>query len=82
MADFAEIIPISALTGDGVDRVLEKFIDYLPVGEPHFSRGPIYRSAERFLAAELIREKSMAGTFHEVPHAVAVLVDSFEESRN
>jgi GTP-binding protein Era len=79
-ADFAEIIPISALTGDGVDRVLEKFIEYLPAGEPNFPADQYTDQPERFLAAELIREKAMAGTFHEVPHAVAVLVDSFEES--
>jgi GTP-binding protein Era len=80
MAVFAEIIPISALTGDGVDRVLEKFIEYLPTGEPHFPADQYTDQPERFLAAELIREKAMAGTFHEVPHAVAVLVDSFEET--
>jgi GTP-binding protein Era len=80
MADFAEIIPISALTGDGVDRVLGKFIEYLPSGEPHFPADQYTDQPERFLAAELIREKAMAGTFHEVPHAVAVLVDSFEET--
>jgi len=80
LADFVEIIPISALTGDGVDRVLEKFIEYLPAGEPHFPPDQYTDQPERFLAAELIREKVMAGTFHEVPHAVAVLVDSFEET--
>jgi GTP-binding protein Era len=80
LADFAEIIPISALTGDGVDRVLEKFIEYLPSGEPHFPADQYTDQPERFLAAELIREKAMAGTFHEVPHAVAVLVDAFEET--
>ena len=80
LADFVEIIPISALTGDGLDRVLEKFIEYLPAGEPHFPPDQYTDQPERFLAAELIREKAMAGTFHEVPHAVAVLVDSFEET--
>ncbi len=80
LADFAEIIPISAVTGDGVNRVLEKFIEYLPAGEPHFPPDQYTDQPERFLAAELIREKAMAGTFHEVPHAVAVLVDSFEET--
>lgn len=80
LADFAEIIPISALNGDGVDRVLEKFIEYLPAGEPNFPADQYTDQPERFLAAELIREKAMAGTFHEVPHAVAVLVDSFEET--
>src|SRR6202163_4987576 len=80
MGKFAEIIPISALTGDGVDRVLGKFIEYLPEGTPHFPSDQYTDQPERFLAAELIREKAMAGTFHEVPHAVAVLVDAFEET--
>jgi GTP-binding protein Era len=80
LAEFAEIIPISALTGDGVDRLLEKLIEYIPEGEPSFPADQYTDQPERFLAAEMIREKAMAGTFHEVPHAVAVLVDSFEES--
>jgi GTP-binding protein Era len=80
LACFSEIIPVSALTGDGVDRVLEKFIEYLPSAEPHFPADQYTDQPERFLAAELIREKAMAGTFHEVPHAVAVLVDAFEET--
>jgi GTP-binding protein Era len=80
MGDFAEIIPISALTGDGVDRVLEKFIEYLPVGVPHFPADQYTDQPERFLAGEIVREKAMAATSQEVPHAVAVLVDSFEET--
>jgi GTPase len=80
MGDFAEIIPVSALQGDGTDLVLDKFIQYLPCGEPHFPADQYTDQPERFLAAEIVREKAMSGTFHEVPHAVAVLVDSFEES--
>jgi GTP-binding protein Era len=80
MGDFAEIIPISALSGDGLDRVLEKFIQYLPTGSPHFPLDQYTDQPERFLAAEIVREKAMAGATQEVPHAVAVLVDAFEES--
>ena len=80
MGDFAEIIPISALTGDGVDRVLDKFIEYIPAGEPHFPPDQYTDQPERFLAAEIVREKAMARTTQEVPHAVAVLVDAFEET--
>jgi GTP-binding protein Era len=78
--NFAEIIPISALTGDGVDRVLEKFIQYIPAGEAKFPADQYTDQPERFLAAEIIREKAMERTTQEVPHAVAVLADSFEES--
>ena len=80
MGEFAEIIPISALTGDGVERALAKFIEYLPAGPPHFPVDQYTDQPERFLAGEIVREKAMAGTMQEVPHAVAVLVDSFEES--
>ncbi len=80
MGDFAEIIPISAITGDGVDRVLEKFIEYLPAGAPHFPPDQYTDQPERFLAGEIVREKAMAATTQEVPHAVAVLVDGFEET--
>jgi GTPase len=80
MGEFAEIIPISALTGDGVERALEKFIEYLPAGPPHFPSDQYTDQPERFLAGEIVREKAMAATTQEVPHAVAVLVDSFEES--
>jgi GTP-binding protein Era len=80
MGEFAEIIPISALTGDGVERALEKFIEYLPAGPPHFPSDQYTDQPERFLAGEIVREKAMAATTQEVPHALAVLVDSFEEA--
>jgi GTP-binding protein Era len=80
LGEFAEIIPISALNGDGADRVLEMFIKHLPTGAPHFPADQYTDQPERFLAAELIREKAMTLTFDEVPHAVAVLVDSFDET--
>jgi GTP-binding protein Era len=78
--NFSEIIPISALTGDGVDRVLENLIERLPAGEARFPADQYTDQPERFLAAEIIREKAMERTTQEVPHAVAVLVDSFEET--
>ncbi len=77
--EFAEMIPISSLTGDGVDLALDRFIAYLPVGEPHFPSDQVTDQPERFLAAEIVREKAMQATRNEVPHAVAVLIDSFEE---
>jgi GTPase len=80
MGEFAEIIPISALTGDGVERALEKFVEYLPAGPPLFPADQYTDQPERFLAGEIVREKAMAATTQEVPHALAVLVDSFEEA--
>jgi GTP-binding protein Era len=78
--NFDEIIPISALKGDGVDRVLEKFIEYLSAGAPLFPVDQYTDQPERFLAAEIVREKAMEATTQEVPHAVAVICDAFEET--
>ena len=78
--DFAEIIPISALTGDGVPLLLEKLIEYLPEHEVYFPADQFTDQPERFLASEIIREKAITATYREVPHAIAVLVESFEES--
>ena len=80
-AAFTEMIPISALSGDGVERVLERLLAYLPEGAPHFPQDQFTDQPERFLAAEIVREKVMAATWHEVPHAVAVRVESFEDQK-
>jgi GTP-binding protein Era len=77
---FDEIIPISALKGDGVDRLLEKFIQYLPAGAPQFPVDQYTDQPERFLVTEIVREKAMEATTQEVPHAVAVICDAFEET--
>jgi GTPase len=78
--DFAEIIPISALQGSGVEDALEAIVSHLPDGSPLFPTDQITDQPERFLAAEIVREKAMTATREEVPHAIAVIVESFEES--
>jgi GTP-binding protein Era len=78
--DFAEIFPISALTGEGCLDVVEGWLARLPEAPPHFPQDQFTDQPERFLAAELVREKAILATREEVPHAIAVLVDSFEES--
>ncbi len=77
---FAAILPISALTGDGVDETLAKLVELLPEGQAFFPPDQYTDQPERFLAAELVREKAILRTREELPHALAVLVDSFEES--
>jgi GTPase len=78
---FTEIIPVSALTGDGIDLALEMLIAHLPEGEPYFPKDQVTDQPERFLAAEIVREKAMTSTKQEVPHAVAVRIEAFEESQ-
>ncbi len=77
--EFAEIIPISALTGDGVERLIQTLLKYLPEGPPYFPEEQYTDQPERFLAAEIIREKVLQHSRQELPHAVAVLLDQFEE---
>lgn len=77
--EFVEILPISALTGEGLPMVLEKFKALLPLGEPFFPKDQFTDVPERFLVAEIIREKAITSTREEVPHALAVLIDNFEE---
>lgn len=77
--DFAEIFPISALTGEGSMDLLNAWLALLPEAPPNFPQDQFTDQPERFLAAELVREQAIHVTREEVPHAVAVLVDSFEE---
>ncbi|HXP23952.1 MAG TPA: GTPase Era [Candidatus Sulfotelmatobacter sp.] len=76
---FAALVPISALKGEGSDELLREILQNLPEGEPFFPEDQITDQPERFLAGEIIREKAIDLTYHEVPHALAVVVDKFVE---
>jgi GTP-binding protein Era len=78
--EFTEIIPISAKSGDGSPLLVDKLIAYLPEGEPRFPADEYTDQPERFLASEIVREKVLHHTREEVPHAVAVLIDNWEET--
>jgi GTPase len=78
--EFEEVFPISALRGDCTRELLESWIARLPENPPYFPVDQYTDQPERFLAAEIIRERAIALTREEVPHAIAVLVDNFEES--
>lgn len=77
---FANYIPISATKGDGLDLLRQMVLDRLPEGPAYFPPDHITDQPERFLAAELIREKVLLITRQEVPHSVAVMVDKWEET--
>jgi GTPase len=79
---FAEIFPISALTGEGCFDLTAGWLAYLPEAQPYFPSDQFTDQPERFLAAEIIREKAIRATREEVPHALAVLVDAFEEKKD
>jgi GTPase len=78
--DFACIVPISALKGSGCDELLREILKQLPEGEPYFPEDQVTDQPERFLAAEIIREKAIQVMYHEVPYALAVFVEKFEET--
>lgn len=76
---YDEIVPCSALSGDNVDRLVDVLLDALPEGPPLFPEDMLTDQAERFLAAEFVREQVMIQTRKEIPYAVAVEVDRFAE---
>ena len=74
-----EIVPISALTGESVPLLMEEILKRLPVGPRYFPEDELTDQTERFIAAELIREKVFLRTRQEIPYGTAVSVRSFEE---
>jgi GTPase len=78
--DFEEYLPISALRGTGLDTLRAEITRRLPKGPAYFPPDFVTDQPERFLAAELVREKILHLTREEVPHSVAVVVDQWEES--
>jgi len=77
---FQEFLPISALRGDGIEELKTAILERLPEGPRYFPEDYLTDQPERYLAAELVREKILHLTRQEVPHSVAVLVDRFEET--
>ncbi len=77
---FSAIVPISALKGSGCDELLKEILGLLPEGDPYFPEDQVTDQPERFLAAEIVREKAIQVMYHEVPYALAVIVEKFEES--
>jgi GTP-binding protein Era len=78
--EFAEFIPISAMKGTGIDRLLNQIVKRLPEGEPMYADDYLTDQPERFLAAEILREKILHHTQQEVPHAVAVMIDTWVDT--
>jgi GTPase len=76
---FADVIPISARKKDGLELLLEKVVGQLKEGQRYFPKHQLTDQPERFLVAELIREKILMLTGEEVPYATAVVIEKFEE---
>ena len=78
--EFADYLPVSALTGEGVEEVRVATMARLPEGPEYYPSDYLTDQPERFLAAELIRERLLEETRGEVPHSIAVLVERWEET--
>lgn len=76
---FAEVIPLSAKKKQGLDLLLDKVVALLPEGQRYFPKDQLTDQPERFLVAELIREKVLMLTGEEVPYAAAVVIERYEE---
>jgi GTP-binding protein Era len=76
---FAAVVPLSARTGDGLPRLIDEILLALPEGPAFFPEDTMTDSSERFIAAEIIREKIILLTRQEIPYATAVVVDAFKE---
>ena len=76
---FAAIIPISALKGKGVETLLAELVALLPEGPQYYPDDIPTDATERFIAAEIIREKIFLLTRDEIPYSTAVVIDAFEE---
>jgi GTP-binding protein Era len=76
---FKEIIPVSAISGDGVEQLVDLVCRHLPEGPRYFPDDILTDLPEKFIVGEIIREKVFRMTRDEVPYSVAVMVDSFKE---
>jgi GTPase len=77
--DFAAIVPVSAASGDGVERLENVLLDLLPEGEPAFPEDYLTDQPERTFVSETVREKLLQHTRAELPFSTAVVVDEFNE---
>ena len=80
--DFAEIIPISALKNDNVDRLIKVLKTYLNDNVKYYDYGIITNASKYFLASEFVREKILSLTNDEVPHSVTCVTTSYQEKTN
>ncbi|UZH06648.1 GTPase Era [Heyndrickxia coagulans] len=79
---FREVVPISALGGNNVGRLLGAIKEYLPEGPQYYPADQVTDHPERFIISELIREKALQLTREEVPHSIAVVIEKMEQAEN
>jgi GTP-binding protein Era len=82
LLDFVEVVPISAMTGDGVDILAERLLAHLPEGERLYPEEFLTDQPERFFVAEMVREQVLRLTREEIPYSTGVVIDSFQEGES
>lgn len=80
--DFAEVVPVSALKGQNTDELIRCIFKYLPYGEPFYDEDTVTDQPMRQLVAELIREKALRLLEEEIPHGIAVSIESMKYLKN
>lgn len=81
IAKFAEIIPISALNGENTKDLIDTIIKYLPEGPLYYDKDMVTDQPERQIVAEMIREKTLRNLENEVPHGIAVSIETLKERK-
>ena len=82
LMDFAEIIPASALHGDNTDTIIDMIFKYLPYGPMFYDEDTVTDQPERQIVAEIIREKALHALDEEIPHGIAVTIESMKQRKN
>jgi len=77
--DFLEIVPVSALKGDGIEQLLDALLPHLPEGPPLYPEEMVTDQPERFIVAEMIREQVLKKLQKEIPYGTAVQIELFED---
>lgn len=80
--DFAEIMPVSAVKGTGISELMELIFKYLPYGIPMYDEDTLTDQPERAIVSELVREAALKCLSDEIPHGIAVMIDSMKYRRN
>ena len=80
--DFAEIVPVSARSGENTDELVKVIFKYLPYGPQFYDEDTITDQPERQIVAELIREKALHCLSDEIPHGIAVAIDKMSERKH
>ncbi|WP_017380134.1 GTPase Era [Paenisporosarcina sp. TG-14] len=80
--DFADVLPISALEGINIEKLLEVLTGYLPEGPQYYPADQVTDHPERFIISELIREKVLHLTHEEIPHSIAVVIEKIKREED